>query len=168
MIPDPLYIVDIFQEVCEAVSAETSYNINYVYGLSIHISDNLMAKDKSKTLKDTKYPLIALFMPFEENRGKGYYADVLIRKIVIAYLTNKDDRPNQRYENVFKTTLYPVYYSFLKQLARNKYSNQKNPDFILHKKIDYPGVEQVTGVNDFVDSIEILNLQIPLKQIKYC
>lgn len=165
---DPIYIVDIIGEVCSGVSVETNFNVNYQYGLAIQILESLKSKDGSVTLKSTKYPLIGLYLSIEEDRGNGYYSDVLIRRIVIANLTKANDRPVQRYEKVFKTILYPVYYSFLKQLARNKYIGCKDPDMLKHKKFDYPGVEPVTGINDFVDTIEIINLQFPIKQIKNC
>lgn len=163
--PTPVYVVDIIGAVCDKVTIETAMSINYQYGFSIQVLESLKGKDGAQL---PKYPLIALYFPIREDRGKGYYADVTIKKIVIASLTNKDDRPVQRYENVFKTILYPVYYSFMKQLALNQYSQQKNPDMIIHTKTDYPGITAATGINDFVDTIEITNLQISLKQIKFC
>lgn len=163
--PVPVYIVDIIGDVCTKVATETEMSINYQYGFGVQILESLKLKDSGKS---GKYPLIALYFPISEDRGKGYYADVLIRKIVIANLTNKDDRPTQRYEKVFKTILYPVYYSFLRQLARNSYIQCKDPDMIVHRKTDFPSVSVATGINDFVDSIEITNLQFSLKQIKFC
>jgi hypothetical protein len=167
-IGDPVYIVDIIGDVCAKVSVDVSLAINYQYGLTIQILETLKGKDGSLTLKGSKYPLIALQMPIIEKRGNGYYADVSIRKIVICHLTKKDDRVTQKYENVFKTILYPVYYSFLRQLARNQYLSCKDPDMIQHQKVDFPGTEPLSGIGDFVDTIEITNLNFPLKQIKYC
>lgn len=163
---ESVYIVDIVGQIASAVSVETGLPVNYVYGSSIDILKNLQDKDSSETLKDTKYNLIALYMPFPEKRGVQLYADVLIRRIVIATLTNSTDEPPTRYQQTFKPILYPLYESFVRQFVRSKYISCKDVDSLIHTKLDVPGILPVSGINDYVDSIQLENIQFSITQVK--
>ena len=166
---DSVYVVDIFREVFINVAEETQLNINYVYGDAIDILKNLKDKDESKTLKETKYVLAALYMPFVERRGiTGLYADVTIRRLTLAMITNKDDEPMARYNNVFRTVLYPVYESFLRQFARSHYISSKDPNTVVHTKVDVLGTAPISGINDYVDCINLDNFIFSINQTKYC
>lgn len=166
---ESVFVVDIFKDVFQNVMEETGIYINYVFGDVLDIVKNLQDKDGSETLKDTKYVLAALYMPFVERRGvTGLYADVNIRRITLATLTNEDDEPPARYDKTFRSVLYPVYESFLYYFAKSQFISSKDPNTIVHTKMDVMGTIKISGINDFVDSINLDNFQFLVNQIKYC
>lgn len=175
----PLIIKDIIGEVVSAVDAKLfptlNKHITYEAGRSIQILTELVKKDQSITLKGTKYPLFALFQPFTEINGKnGWYCDVTFPKIIIACLSNFTNTNDKRYTNSFEPILYPIYDAFLKQLPRHRNIVGADPGAIMHLHTDQPGPqprssgEIKAGFNDYVDAIEINNLQLTFKQIKSC
>jgi hypothetical protein len=169
---ESVFVVDIFKEVVEKTATELGISINYVPGDAVDIIQNLKDKDSSITLKGTKYVLFALYTPFPERRGEGgtssLYADVTIRRIAIATLTNQDDETLVRYENTFKPILYPVYEAFLSNFAKSRYISSKDPNLLTHTKTDMIGHEPITGMNDFVDCIYLDNFQFSVNQTKFC
>lgn len=167
---ETIFVVDIIGDIVAKTATELGIHINYVYGDAIDIIRNLQDKDKSVTLKDTKYVLIALYMPFIERRGDTVplYADVVVRRITIATLTNSDDEPMVRYQNTFKPILYPVYESFLLNFAHDHHISCKDPNSIIHTKVDVMGAMPISGINDFVDCINLDNLQFSINATKFC
>ena len=167
---ESVFVVDIIESVAVKVATELGIHINYVYGDEIDIITNLKDKDGSVTLKGTKYVLLALYMPFIERRGESVplYADVTIRRVTIATLTNSDDLPMARYQKTFKPILYPVYESFLLNLAHDNHITSKDPNLLTHIKVDTMGAVPVSGINDFVDCINLDNLQFSITQTKFC
>jgi hypothetical protein len=167
----PLFIVDIIGEVVAATAAKLARPILYEYGRSIQILTKLQLLNDSKTTKGTKYPLFALFQDFpEDNSGNsGYYCTVRFPKISIATLTQSTDPPIKRYAATFKPILYPIYGEFLKQLMIHENIVGNDPGAIPHVKWDRPGTQpEGANLNDYVDAIEIQNLQLTFKQIKKC
>lgn len=163
---EELYVVNVFKDVSAAITVDTGFDVNYVYGNNVDVLKNLKSKDGSVTLKNKKYPLFALYMPFkEENAG---YLTVTIKKIVFAMLSGKDDLPDDRYTKVFMQTLYPVYESFLVNLAKNKYTVSNSYKTIKHDKFDFFAAQPTSGLNDFVDTLQINNLVIKLNKKKNC
>ena len=166
---EPVVIVDILGDVVNNVAEDLGIVINYVYGDAVDIIKNLKDKDHSVTFKDTKYVLFALYMPFTERRGvNGLYADVSVRRMTIATLTNSDDEPMTRYQKTFKPILYPIYYSFLYHFGRDNHISSKDPNTIVHTKVDIMGAAPISGINDFVDCINLDNFQFTVNQTKYC
>ena len=167
-------LVDIMTEVIQSMSVPNVAPVNYVPGRNAQILKALQQLDNSITLKGLKYPLIAMLMPVREKRGVEFYASVRIPRIVIAHLTKSGDGNEsvlEKYnsDGVFKTILYPCYYEFLKRLAFHRLTNCQDPDSIIHEKMDNPGQQPVgENSNDYIDSIEILNLEITLNQFKTC
>lgn len=174
----PLFIVDIIGEVVKAADAVLFPTLNkhilYEYGRSIQILRQLQLLNQSITQKEMKYPLFALFQPFSEDSGGGYYATVKFPKISIAALTQNTDPVNQRYDKTFKPVLYPIYQEFLRQLCLHKNIVASDPGAIPHKHWDVPGSDQTTdqvkgaNFNDIVDAIIIQDLQLTFKQVKKC
>lgn len=168
--PESLVIVDVFKNITDAMIvslAPKSLTLNYSYGRSIQILTALQKMNNStdQTIKNSKYPLFALFMPFDEVVGGDYYVSVKIPKIVIAVLSNNTDTPEARYQQTFNNVLYPVYEEFKRQLGRNKNIVLEHPDYIPHRKRDNPGSpppKDSGGIvfGDYVDAIEIYDLQL--------
>lgn len=166
----PVYVVDIIGEVATSMASDISPMVlNYTYGRNVQILEQLQRLEDSITLKNTKFPLLALFQDFPEVRGTGYYAEVTIPKIIIACLTRSTDPPKVRYEQTFKPILYPIYYSFLDWLVKHKNVVVNEPDELKHVKWDRPGtIEDGGNLREYYDAIEIQNLKLLIIQTKTC
>lgn len=149
--------------------------INFQPGRSVQILKSLTDIDNSINYKGDKYPLIAMILPVPEKRGISavYYAKVVIPRIVFAQIVSWDGTEPilDRYLPTapLKTVLYPMYYEFLKRVAWHYNIVGGDPNMFEHTKLDNPGTQPVgQGTNDYIDSIEILNLELTLSQFKTC
>lgn len=174
---DPI-LVDVIQSVVSAMvvanPAGGNFTINYEPGRSFDIIKSLGADDNSITYKGAKYPLFAMLMPIRERRGEnGFYGKVTIPRIVIAILTksgNGEEGIVEKYDSAgnFKTILYPLYKEFLRRLSQSPNINIGDPEAFVHDKMDNPGQQVEQTTTDYIDSIEILNLEFILLQLKSC
>lgn len=169
----PLYIVDIIGEVVQAVDAvlypTLNAHIDYLYGRPTQILTELQKMAGAASTKGLRYPLIALFMDFPEQMGTGYYAEVKLPKLSIATLTDFNDSPAKRYPKTFKKTLYPIYMEFRRQLALHPNIVGNDPGAFSMLKWDRPGSQPDGGnMNDYLDAIELQNLQLTFKTISQC
>lgn len=176
----PLYVVDIIGEVIASADAvlfpALNKHILYTYGRSIQILTKLQKLNEAtaQATKNSRFPLIALFQDFPENMGVAYAEQVTFPKISIAMLTAFADDPPTRYGKTFKPVLYPIYQEFIRQLARHPNIVGNDPAAFTHIKWDRPGTQpegdktRGSNFNEYVDAIEIQNLQLTFKQVKKC
>lgn len=169
---ESVYLVNIIGSVIASMSDKT---INYQPGTTEQITKSLNDLDNSITSKGKKYPLIAMVMPITEKRGRsvGFYAKVVIPKIVIATISNyPTDDVLLRYDlttGVFPNVLYPLYYDFLVQCGACPNIEGQDPDSFEHTKIDYPNIRRLSSqTTDWVDYMQISNLELIINQIKTC
>jgi hypothetical protein len=162
----PVYIVDTFSDIVLSVnsvlSKQLGTTIQYQYGSSLQILDKLVQLNNGIT-KGNRFPLISLFQPFEEERGKdGFYAHITIKKLIIATLTGPAIGVEKRYINNFKPTLYPIYYELLNQIVLNGNFAIDDPDMIPHTKVDNPDSIPPKGsqFQEHVDSIDLFNIKL--------
>lgn len=153
-------------------SAGTFLTMNYAPGNNNQILKALSELDGSITLDGLKYPLVAVKMPIFEKRGRMFYAEITIPRIVFATLVKVDEGdvlPRFKAGGTFKEILYPMYKEFLKRLAMSPNVNCSDPDAFEHIKSDWAG-DQPTGkgTNDYIDFIEISDLKLNLIQIQKC
>jgi hypothetical protein len=176
---EDVMIVNIMKAVVESMtvpnpdaSPAANFVINYEPGRSIQILESLSKDDNSITFKGAKYPLFAMLLPVAEKRGLGYYANVTIKRIVFATMVNYDNESVvDRFATggTYQKILYPLYYEFLKRLAQSPNVIGGDPDDFVHDKIDNPCQQPIgEGLSDYVDTLEILNLELILSQIKNC
>lgn len=169
----PLFVVDIIGEIVTAVDAvlfpSLGKHINYEYGRSVQILAELQKLTQSTTLKNTKFPLFALFQDFPETIGSnGYYTTVTFPKITIATLTVSTDSPKVRYDKNFRTILYPIYLEFTRQIPRHRNVVGNIVEFP-GRKWDRPGSQpEGSNMNEYLDAIEIDGLQLTFKQVNSC
>lgn len=179
----PVMIPKIIQSVIGSMEVQnpdeilgTFFSINYQPGRMIQILDSLHVLDGSSVeYKSLKYPLFGMVLPVRENRTvAGYYATVRIDRIIIAALTSSADGSDlvlDKYgvNGTYTTILYPLYYEFLRRLARHPEVITMEPDSFVHTKMDNPCQQPIgQGLSDYVDTIEILGLELTLNQIKTC
>lgn len=178
-----LYIVDIIESVVDAVREDytppAGYDSDspfYMYGHPMEIIETLSQKDKHSTLKYKRYPLIALFQDFEEEKGDNQAINTRVRlNMVIAVSTKREYKSSERYTNTFKTILYPLYNLFMEKFAASNYF-QTSEGIIAHTKIDrvFWGKTGLYGneaniFNDYLDAIELRNLELSIyNNVKIC
>lgn len=172
MAKQPLVLVNIIGEVIEAMSVTGLPPINYFPGKQFQILKALNDIDNSITYKAEKYPFLAMILPVPLVHGTGY-VKVKIPRIVIATLVNGDADEDVlmkfKDDGTFKTILYPWYYEFLNQCCQHPRINEMEIEDIIHTMSDNPGVRpEGAAVNDYVDFINILNLEITLNYNKNC
>lgn len=176
----PVFITDEFKKVVAAVSADVlptlqAYDpmiqgVNAQCGHPVEIASTLTQWSNTDA-EYKKYPLCALFLdvPIVRNREIGFYGEANLH-MLIARQTKPDLKAAERETYNFKPVLYPVYMSLLYHFGRSKafniIANQTQ-----HTQIDryFWGNESIFGnkgniFSDWVDSIEIKDFKITLKQ----
>jgi hypothetical protein len=160
------YIVDDIGTVVAKLRSIESGPPYYMYGHRLEIANRLKAKDNRVNEKEAKYPLIALRLDTEEGMGEGFPKQDL--NLIIATITKRGYNAEERYTNVFKPVLQPLYLQFIQALRKSGLFIWPNlQDMPVHTKIDRPywgtpdPEENVKNLfDDPIDAIEILNLKI--------
>lgn len=157
----------IIQKVDDALFSSLDSHINFQTGTASQVIKELSIADQAVTPElKSKYPLFMIQQPFPEVMGGDYYCTIKIPKIAIAYLSNATDTVPTRYNSSFIPKLYPIYYEFLKQVARWPTVVLHNQDYLPHTKLDLPGdpppsqKDLKTGFADYLDTIIIQNLEL--------
>lgn len=165
---EQLILVNVIKEAIDSMSIQAYYEP----GRSIQILQSINDKDNGISSKNEKYPLIAVLMPIRESRGSGFfYGKAKIPRIVIATITGGDSPVLPRFNSsgTFQTVLYPLYYEFLFRLANHPNVVGTDPEMLVHDCLPNPGQQPIgEGLSDYIDSIEILNLELNLIQSKTC
>lgn len=142
----------------------------YMYGHRLEIANRLDIKSKDRIQKFKKYPLIALRLDITERIVGPVHHFTL--NLAIVHATKTKYTAEERYTNVFKPILYPIYQVFMEELRHGGFTwdgNQERPE---HTKIDRPyygtpGTEGTTNniFSDPLDAIEIVDLRISKRNI---
>lgn len=176
-----VYVIDVLQSVISAMQVADPANIgqflsiNFQPGRNTQILDSLRRMDLD-SLGGEKYPLIAVQMPISESTiSPTNNVEITFPRIVIAYLTKTSTGSEyviERYDSdgVFKTILRPCLREFIIRLAQSLFTNMGDPDMYDFVSRDSPSQQPIgEGLNDFVDTIEILNLKVTIfSTIKTC
>lgn len=164
-------IIDIFRTITDKASVNLGMSLNYMHGHPKEITDSLTEMTKNPTAAAGKYPLVALFQDFEEDKS-GDFTKVKLQ-MIIAVLTNNKMKAPERYDASFRPYLYPIYEELIRVIARSGYFNESTIKQVKHIKVDrlFWGRNGLYGnqgnvFNDFVDCIEIKNLSLNVKPIK--
>jgi hypothetical protein len=169
---NPIYVVDLMSKVVDSLNANRTApdsQVHYMYGHPIEIVNNLTKKGKSGLVK---YPLIALFLDFDEKHTDLEAAFEVNLHLIIATATTPDKFAPDRYTTNFKKILYPIYDELIYQISRSGLFMETSEFNIHHTKTDrlYWGKTPVSGntantANDFIDAIEITNLTLNVLKI---
>lgn len=176
------YIPEIFQGIVTNVSASlqllpTPITVYFDYGHYREVANKILEKDRGVASKETKYPIIWLVMDYVESYGNSLAEACRLPnlQIIIATPTEATHDVAQRMEENFKPILYPIYDELLSQIAASHRFNNNVVSKIKHEKIDRPywGGQDSYGngtanlFNDYIDAIQIRNLELSLKN-KFC
>ncbi len=178
MKPNPQVIVDIIGDIVNKTNTavigtlkaadNTIRAINYQYGPPLEIYNTIAEMSAAK--QSYKYPLFALFQPFDQDKGKVNGIDSVTRlRIVIARWKKENEKAKDSYSRNFKPILYPVYAEFLYQCSVHKSIATTTWEQIPHKQKDWPYWDN-DGKNvmvDRVDIIELSNLELNFR-LKNC
>lgn len=178
------YWVDIFDEIATNVREDANKPAAldtdepfYMYGHPLEIINTLSKKDNHAVQKYNKYPLIALFQDFTETMGEHQATPSAVQdmNLIIAVNTSPDYTAENRYDNTFKTVLYPLYDLLIKHIVKSKWFRNIDPGLVPHQKIDrlFWGRSGLYGnegniFNDHIDAIEIQNLGLELRLKQNC
>lgn len=164
------YVVDDIGSVIAAMRTVIDGAPFFEPGPSLEVTRQLLIKNLNPDKQNSKYPLFILAMPFDEdNKGKALRLNL---NIAIVAFTDYNYSMADRYQNVFKPTLYPLYELFFAELRKSgKFMWPGIGGKPNHIKRDLPlwGTtfskdrtvdENKSMFEDPLDAIEILNLEI--------
>jgi hypothetical protein len=168
---EAVYIVDVFSEIVAAVAVKLAIPVYYMHGHPLEVVNRLTEMTKFGTTEGKKYPLVALFQDFDEQKGDEVDQYTVTKlHLIIANQTRNGYNATERYTKNFKPVLYPVYDELLYQIMRHKDTIVQDERLIKHTKTDrlYWGKNGLFGndgniFNDYIDCIELTDLQLTIK-----
>lgn len=145
-------------------------DINYIFGNAQYVKDSLDTMSKATSTNDMKFPLIALFLPFKEQRGvDGYFSKATVR-ILIACSSSKEWSNEERLVRSFQNILRPIYERLKEELLADGRIDFGYKDLLPHEyseNYSYGRYGAHTGTGDAlsepIDAINISNLEIKIK-----
>jgi hypothetical protein len=171
----PLYVVDMFADIIEKVSAElhdTLGDVHYIYGHPTEAVNTILEMTKNVKTAAKKYPLIYLYMDFDEDHdGTIEQGFTVSLHLAIATWTQPGWKADKRYTEKFKPVLYPIYDELMYQIARSGYFMVYSQHKIPHTKTDRPYWGSSNGrgniADDHCDCIELSNMKL-LVNFNFC
>lgn len=144
--------------------------INYTFGNAQYVKDRLDELSQTPEGEAMKFPLIALFCPFTEQRNSNDYHAKAKVHILIACQSSKEWSNEQRRVTSFANILRPIYRSFLKALLKDRRLDFGYKRVIAHEysenySFGRYGAHTGTGdaVSEPIDAINITNLELTIK-----
>lgn len=144
--------------------------INYTFGNAQYVKDRLDELSETAKGNEMKFPLIALFCPFNEQRNSpDCYTRAKVR-VLIAHSSIQQWSNEQRLETSFRNVLRPIYSSFLEALKEDGrldfgYDEQIAHEYSENYSYGRYGAYTGTGeqVSEPIDAINISNLELKVK-----
>lgn len=154
-----------------ALGSSLIQQIRYSKSSFDELVETLSQADKSGEERYNKYPLIHLVQDMTIDRGNdvGIYGTANVN-IIFVHQSVQTYKIDDRDEKVFKPVLWPMYYMFIEQLKLNNWIGDSwdNTGEFRHRVVKraFWGNRHLQGsqniLNDFVDAIEIQNLQLKI------
>lgn len=167
-------VVDQFQSVVESMRGTFDASFDktfgsdapyFMFGHRLVIANDLNRKGKTVEYKYKKFPVVALIMDTDSPFKRGMFYHNL--RVVIMTGTKQEYTTRQRYDLVFKPTLFPIYNRLLEALADSPNFTWPGSEFPEHVPTERPfwGTPVLEKnekyiFDDPVDAIEITNLKI--------
>lgn len=169
-----IYPYDIMELVVNSMKVPGVDKVYFFAGRRLEILKELNTLDNSITYTDRKYPFVAFEMPAPRHYETTGYPVLTIPRIVIANLVtafNGEEMMRFKFgaDGNFKKILYPCYNELLIQFARSRHIIGSDPNGFKHTMFESPGVQPIgQGSSDYVDFIELQNVNLIINQIKTC
>ena len=165
-------IVDIFKDISRKTSVGVGINLNFLFGEWAQIAREMEILSKSPITEAGKWPLLALFTPFEEDKSDPYLYCTASLDLMIATRTLSDYTNDQRLSISYKEVLHPVYEHLIAEIGRDNRLDFGPKNIVPHRYVDNMryGSRGVYGSDgkkpfaDLFDGIDILNLEIKVKK----
>lgn len=145
-------------------------DINYIFGNAQYVKDRLDTMSKSVATNDMKFPLIALFCPFKEQRDTPDYFCKATVHILIACSSSKEWNNEERLVRSFRNILRPIYERLKEELLADGRIDFGYKDLMPHEyseNYSYGRYGAHTGTGDAlsepIDAINISNLELKIK-----
>lgn len=157
-----IYIIDEIEAIVSAMRTVVTGPPFYHYGIPMQINRELLAKNVGSL---PKYPAVLLRLPTSEEVSDGLFHFNL--NIAIVAYTDRNYRTKERYENVYRPILYPLYQKFLEELYKRDFMWKGEQTYPPHSKRDVPFYstkpedrDKDNAFSDPLDAIEIINLKV--------
>lgn len=161
---------DIFREIVANTAKIYGKNVSYMFGDWEYIAGQLTEWSQSPKTSKLKFPIICLYSPYIENRTSKTPDASL--EFLIMVDTRKEYLNEEREKVSFAKVLRPVYDAFIKSILAspdivNEYNGIVPHSYTENYRYGRKGVEaDGKPFRDFIDAIEINNLNIKTKNIK--
>lgn len=178
-------VTELFEEVVKKVSEDLKVlypdgkggivtienpDLNYIFGNSQYIKDQLDAYSKSPAQSQEKYPLIALFCPVNESRDSPDYFSKEKVSLIIACSSRKDWSNEERRVMSFQNILRPIYSRLLDVLLEDNRFDWDSDDKIKHSYSENYSygrygayTESGEAVSEPIDAINIRSMEITVR-----
>lgn len=154
-----------------AITGKSESNIKvvrYQHGHPKEVIQTLKENDESQTLKFERLPLVALFEDFKvmDARVFGCWATVRLNLVILNH-TKQEYVAEDRYAKNFKPILDVIYNELMIHIDKSGFYHIQDDTLIKHDMTRrlfwgrqglYGGVANI--FNDFIDAIEISNLEL--------
>jgi hypothetical protein len=141
--------------------------IQFIHGHLIDVIERLAIMSKDPTVKDIRFPLFILPQDISEPGSASFNSEPK-PSIIICTDTKVEFSASERYDNSFDISLYNLAKRFLKmlELSEDVYFRKRNRNWIdrLYWGREAVGGNEANKLNDFVDGIELQELEIKVLQ----
>lgn len=162
------FTIDLTEDGFATEPTAISVVINYHYGHPLEIINTFKSKGHSEGYGREVFPAICLFQPIPEKHVIGDYRTAKLNMVIVTD-TKREYEASQRYTYTFKPVLIPLYEMLFEQMkcSGTIEVTEDNYDYVEHLFWGKNGLYGNTSniFNDFVDAIEINNLNIQI--LKY-
>jgi hypothetical protein len=173
-------IVNIMSDIVGRVSAKltpqlsaydnTIVGVNFMYGPPKEIIRTLQGWNGTSKAQ-AKYPIVALYQPFVEDKGGDPSMDAVENiRMIIGRQSDPTWLTDKRYAVNFIPVLYPIYDELMNQIYDdpnvNTYAGR-----VKHKKTDWPFFDDGKDANpfgDWLDVVEIKNMMLNIELKNEC
>lgn len=160
-----------FAEIVGRVSDKWGRNVSYLFGDWSYISNQLTVWGKSPKTSPLKFPIICLYSPFTEERDAE---DARVSLEFILMVNTEKDYTNEDRELIsFDKVLRPIYRLFMDEIRGDRRFASDYRGVVPHQytenyRYGRVGVLGPDGkpFRDFIDAIEIKNLELTIKKEK--
>lgn len=163
-------INDIFREIVTNTAKIYGSNVSYMFGDWEYIAGQLTEWSQSPETSKLKFPIICLYSPYVENRTSKM--PVASLEFLIMVDTQKGYLNEEREKVSFAKVLRPVYDAFIESILAspdlvNEYNGIVPHSYTENYRYGRKGVEaDGKPFRDFIDAIELKNLNIKIKNRK--
>lgn len=144
--------------------------INYTFGNARYVKDRLDELSRTPRGNEMKFPLIALFCPFNEQRGLPDCHSRAKVRVLIAHSSMQQWSNEERRVISFENVLRPIYSRFIEELKCDGRFDFGYDGLVAHEyseNYSYGRYGAHTGTGELVsepiDAINISNLELKVK-----